>query len=101
MVTMDEKTVTKQENFVCGQEPVRLLVWLIIVRANLSFGEITLFPPRTCLRVILFDVAQYSLKNGMTHSHHVFILRVSGHFVPWSDRSKSDRSNQLSDRSTK
>ena len=72
---MDEKTVTKQENFVCGQEPVRLLVWLIIVRANLSFGEITLFPPRTCLRVILFDVAQYSLKNGMTHSHHVFIFR--------------------------
>jgi len=27
--------------------------------------------------------------------------QVSGHFVPWSDRSKSDRSNQLSDRSTK
>ena len=24
-------------------------------------------------------------------------ILVSGHFVPWSDRSKSDRSNQLSD----
>ena len=23
---------------------------------------------------ILFDVAQYSLKSGMTHSHHVFIF---------------------------
>ena len=71
MVTMDEKTVTKQENVVCGQEPIRLLVWLI-VRANLSFGEITddLFTSN-----ILFDVAEYSLKNGITHSHHVFIFR--------------------------
>ena len=27
--------------------------------------------------------------------------RIYGHFVPWSDRSKSDRSTQKSDRSTK
>ena len=26
---------------------------------------------------------------------------IYGHFVPWSDRSKSDRSKQLSDRSIK
>ena len=45
-------------------------VWLI-VRANLSFGEITLFPPRTCLRVISCSM----LENGMIHSHHVFTWR--------------------------
>ena len=57
-----------------GNKARQFSVWLI-VRANLSFGEITLFPPRTYLRVILFDVAQYSLKVGMTHSDHVFIFR--------------------------
>ena len=25
---------------------------------------------------MLFDIAQYSLKEGMTHSHHVFIVFV-------------------------
>ena len=34
-----------------GNKASQFFVWLI-VRANLSFGEITLFPPRTCLRVI-------------------------------------------------
>ena len=47
MVTMDAKTVAKKENFVCG-----LLSADYVVSANLSFGEITLFSPRTCLRVI-------------------------------------------------
>ena len=34
-----------------GSKARQFCVWLI-VRANLSLGEITLFPPRTCLRVI-------------------------------------------------
>ena len=57
-----------------GNKARQFCVWPI-VRANLFFGETTLFPPRSCLRVILCDVAQYSLKIGMTHSHHVFIFR--------------------------
>ena len=55
-----------------GSKARQFCVWLI-VRACLSFGEITLFPPRTCLRVI--SCLMYSLKSGMTHSHHVFIFR--------------------------
>ena len=34
-----------------GSKARQFCVWLV-VRAYLSFGEITLFPPRTCLRVI-------------------------------------------------
>ena len=34
-----------------GSKARQFCVWLI-VRANLSFGEITFFPPRTCFRVI-------------------------------------------------
>ena len=59
-----------------GSKARQFCLWLI-VRANLSLGEITLFPPRTCYTSnILFDVAQYLLKNGMTHSHHVFIVFI-------------------------
>ena len=58
-----------------GSKARQFCMWLI-VRANLSFGKITLFPSRTLTSSnILFDVPQYSLKNGMTHSHHVFIFR--------------------------
>ena len=38
-----------------GNKARQFCVWLI-VRANLSFGEITLFPPKTCLRVISYSM---------------------------------------------
>ena len=62
MVTKDAKTLAKQDNFVCG-----LLSGLIF----LSFPTKDLFTSN-----ILFDVAQYSLKDGMTHSHHIFIVFI-------------------------
>ena len=65
MVTMDEKTVTKQDNFVCG-----LLSGLIFLSDEKLYSHQGLVTSN-----ILFDVAHHSLENGMTHSHHVFILR--------------------------
>ena len=66
MVTMDGKTVTKQGNFVCG-----LLSGLFsFFRRNNFIHSKDLFTSN-----IQFDVYQYSLKNGVTHSHHVFIFR--------------------------
>ena len=65
MVTMDGKTVAKQDNFVCG-----LLSGLIFLSRNNFIPTKDLFTSS-----ILFDVAQYSLENGMAYSHRVFILR--------------------------
>ena len=50
-----------------GNKARQFFVWLI-VRANLSFGD---FIPTKDLFTskILFDVAQHSLEDGMTHSH--------------------------------
>ena len=62
---MNAKTVAKQDNFVCG-----LLSGLIFLRRN------NFIPPKDLFTSnILFDVAQYLLESGMTHSHHVFIFR--------------------------
>ena len=60
------KTVTKQDNFECG-----LLSGLIFLSEPDNF-----IPTKHLFTSnILFDVAQHSLENGMTRSHHVFILR--------------------------
>ena len=65
MVTMDGKTVTTQVNFMSG-----LLSGLIFLSEKQLYSHQGLVTSN-----ILFDVAQYSLKIGMTHSHHVFIFR--------------------------
>ena len=63
---MDAKTLAKQDNFVCG-----LLSGLIFLSENNFIPTKDLFTSN-----ILFDIAQYSLKEGMTHSHHVFIVFI-------------------------
>jgi len=53
--------------------------------------------------LFLLNLAKEYMMTKLTKMCESFLIGklIYGHFVPWSDRSESDRSKQLSDRSIK